>query len=206
MRRSYEQGRLDVSLLAATPEAQFRLWLADAVAADLPDPNAMVVSTADASGAPSSRTVLLKGVDERGFTFFTNLGSRKGRELADNPRASLLFPWYSLERQVIVIGTASPVARSEVAAYFSSRPHDSQLGAWASPQSMVVPDREALESAYATVEQRWTDEVPVPEFWGGFRVAPSTVEFWQGRPSRMHDRLRYVRADDGSWPVQRLAP
>lgn len=206
MRRSYEQAQLDVSGLAQTPEAQFSRWLDDAVAAQLPDANAMVLSTADTTGAPSSRTVLLKGFDAQGFTFFTNLGSRKGRELAANPQASLLFPWYALERQVIVIGTVTAVARDEVAAYFSSRPRGSQLGAWASRQSTVVPDREALEGAYAEAGQRWRGDVAVPDFWGGFRVRATSVEFWQGRTSRLHDRLRYVRENGDLWRVERLSP
>lgn len=168
----------------------------------------MVVSTADADGVPSSRTVLLKGYDQHGFVFYSNYGSRKGRELAANPRASLLFPWHPIARQVIVGGTVVRVSAQETAAYFHSRPHGSQLGAWASEQSRVVASRTALEERYAEVAGRWPEgaQVPVPPTWGGFRVEASSVEFWQGRENRLHDRLRYVRGGDGGWTVERLAP
>lgn len=207
MRRSYERGTLSLDDLAATPDEQFARWLADAVAAQIPEPNAMTLATADADGQPSARTVLLKAYDSRGFSLYTNLRSRKGRELAANPRASLVFPWIQMERQVVVVGDVEEIGRDEVAVYFASRPHGSRIGAWASDQSAVIADRDVLEDAYAELAGRWADEVPVPEHWGGFRVVPRTVEFWQGRPSRLHDRLRY-RHDSVSapWVVERLAP
>ena len=207
LRRDYARSALAESSLDPDPYVQFGRWLADAVAADLPEPNAVVLATADADGQPSARTVLLKGYDERGFAFFTNLGSRKGRELAANPRASLCFPWIALERQVVVVGAVAPVAREEAAAYFASRPYGSRIGAWASRQSSLLPGREVLEERYAELARRFPEggEVPLPDFWGGFRVVPATVEFWQGRASRLHDRLRYRRAGD-AWLVDRLSP
>jgi pyridoxamine 5'-phosphate oxidase len=210
LRRAYAGHGLAEDEVAPDPYTQFTRWLADAVAAGLTEPNAMVVASVGADGQPSARTVLLKGLDERGFAFFTNLGSRKGRELTAHPRASLVFPWYDIERQVVVVGAVEPVARDEVEAYFGSRPRGSRLGAWASRQSTVVEGRAELEARYAEAAGRWPDgvEVPTPEFWGGLRVVPGTVEFWQGRPSRLHDRLRY-RHDPGApdgWAVERLAP
>lgn len=208
MRQEYMAEGLDVGDLLGDPVAQFERWLGDVVAAGLPEPNAMVVSTVSAAGAPSSRMTLLKSVDARGFVFFTNYTSRKAAELAANPAVSLLFPWHALRRQVIVTGTAVRVPPAESAAYFHSRPHSSQLGAWASRQSSVLGSRAELDEEYAAVAARWPEglEVPAPEFWGGFAVAPSAVEFWQGRASRLHDRLRYVADGAGGWGVVRLAP
>jgi pyridoxamine 5'-phosphate oxidase len=212
MRRQYRAAGLAEADLAADPYGQFARWFADAVRATgngaLTEPNAMVVSTVGPDGAPSSRTVLLKGYDQRGFVFFSNYESRKGRELAANPQVSLLFPWHPIARQVIVAGRAHRVPAEETAAYFHSRPHGSQLGAWSSRQSSVVASRAELEERYAEAAARWPEgtQVPVPPYWGGFRVEPARVEFWQGRENRLHDRLRYVRADDGSWTVERLAP
>jgi pyridoxamine 5'-phosphate oxidase len=205
LRRNYASGGLVEADLLADPMEMFRVWLAEAVAADLYEPNAMVVATVSADGQPSARMVLLKGFDETGFVFFTNLGSRKGVELLAEARCSLLFPWHPLERQVRVDGVATLVSRDEVAAYFATRPRGSRLGAWASHQSREVAGREALSAAYADAEERFSDEVPVPEEWGGFRVRAETIEFWQGRPGRMHDRLVYVR-DGASWRTLRLAP
>lgn len=208
MRRDYTaRGALIEKDLAADWHTQFGAWFADAAAFGLPEPNAMIVASATSSGRPSARTVLLKEYDERGFVFFTNYGSRKGGELGENPYASLVFPWFPMQRQVLVSGAVQRVTRAETEEYFASRPRGSQLGAWASPQSSVVPDRAAVDAGLAAAEQRFADgPVPAPEHWGGFRVAPETVEFWQGRSNRLHDRLRYRRTDEGSWIVERLAP
>ncbi|OWA12920.1 pyridoxamine 5'-phosphate oxidase [Streptomyces sp. CS227] len=209
MRKQYRREGLDASALAAEPMEQFAHWFAEAARDGLYEPNAMIVSTAGADGAPDSRTVLLKQYDRRGFVFYTNYASRKGADLDVNPQVALVFPWHPLARQVRVTGTADKVPREETAAYFRTRPHGSQIGAWASGQSAVVPDRAALDRAYADLAARHPEgeEVPVPPHWGGYRVTPRTVEFWQGRENRLHDRLRYVRSGDGeSWRVERLAP
>ncbi|MFG2324480.1 pyridoxamine 5'-phosphate oxidase [Streptomyces sp. NPDC048568] len=209
MRKQYRAEGLAESELAAGPVEQFARWFRQAaMEGGLFEPNAMVVSTADAEGRPSSRTALLKHFDERGFVFYTNYDSRKGRDLGSNPYVSLLFPWHPMARQVIVTGVARRTGRDETAAYFRSRPHGSQLGAWASAQSSVVAGREGLDAAYAELAGRYPagEQVPVPPHWGGFRVAPREVEFWQGRENRLHDRLRYVAEADGSWRVERLAP
>ncbi|GAA2192443.1 pyridoxamine 5'-phosphate oxidase [Micromonospora lupini] len=194
--------------LAADWHTQFDGWFADAVAFGLPEPNAMVVGTADDAGRPSGRTVLLKGYDPEGFVFFTNHLSRKGVEAAGNPYASLVFPWFPMQRQVVVAGSVAPVDQAVTESYFASRPRGSQVGAWASPQSQVVPDRAALEERYREVAERFADqaEIPTPPHWGGLRVRPDTVEFWQGRAGRLHDRLRFRRLDAGGWIVERLAP
>lgn len=201
MRREYLETGLEPSDLPADPIDAFRLWFDEVVDAGLAEPNAMVVSTT----GPSSRLTLLKSVDERGFVFFTNYTSRKAGELDADPRCSLLFPWHGLRRQVIVIGTAARVSRAETEEYFASRPRGSQLGAWASRQSSVIAGRAELDDRYAELERRWPGEVPCPDFWGGYRITPATIEFWQGRASRLHDRLRYTRRD-GTWVVERLAP
>jgi len=209
MRKQYRAEGLDETELADRPMEQFARWFAQAAAQGaVYEPNAMVVSTADAGGRPSSRTVLLKQYDERGFVFFTNYASRKARELAENPYVSLLFPWHPVARQVVVTGTAGRVGREETTAYFRTRPHGSQLGAWASDQSAVVSSRAGLEAAYAELAARYPagEQVPAPPDWGGFRVVPQVVEFWQGRENRLHDRLRYVGLADGGWRVERLSP
>ncbi|MEU1587413.1 pyridoxamine 5'-phosphate oxidase [Micromonospora sp. NPDC005710] len=194
--------------LAVDWHTQFDRWFADAVAFGLPEPNAMVVGTADPAGRPSGRTVLLKGYDPEGFVFFTNHLSRKGVEATANPYASLVFPWFPMQRQVVVAGRIAPVDRAATEAYFTSRPRGSRLGAWASPQSQVVPDRAALEERYREVTERFADQadIPTPSHWGGLRVQPESVEFWQGRAGRLHDRLRFRRLDAGGWVVERLAP
>jgi pyridoxamine 5'-phosphate oxidase len=208
MRRDYAlAGLAEGDAPADAPWPLWERWLADAVQAGIREPNAMVVSTADATGRPASRLVLLKGADPRGFVFYTNYGSAKGVDLAANPRASLLFPWHDLERQVIVNGAVEKTSSAETEAYFHSRPLGNQVGAWASAQSSVLNGRADLERR---VEERMAEfqgkVVPVPPFWGGFRVVPATIEFWQGRPSRLHDRLRYTRQPDGSWRRERLSP
>ncbi|MGJ7414839.1 pyridoxamine 5'-phosphate oxidase [Streptomyces cinereoruber] len=210
MREQYRTTELSPADLAPDPVAQFTRWFKEAAADPaIHEPNAMVVSTATPDGRPSSRTVLLKHYDGAGFVFFTNYDSRKGRELADNPYASLLFPWHPAARQVVVTGRAERVGRDETVAYFRTRPHGSRLGAWASPQSSVIGSRAELLARYDELAARYPEDaqVPVPPHWGGIRVVPDTVEFWQGHENRLHDRLRYVREDDGdTWRVERLAP
>jgi pyridoxamine 5'-phosphate oxidase len=206
MRREYARTGLSETDLAPDWLGQLRAWLHDAVSAGLTEPNAMVVATADPRGRPSARTVLLKGLDERGLVFFTNYGSRKGAEATANPYASAVFPWHPISRQVIVCGGVARVDRADSEAYFATRPRAAQLGAWASSQSRVLADRESLDRAYEQAEDRFPDGVPAPEHWGGLRLEPSTVEFWQGREGRLHDRLRYRRTDDTAWIVERLAP
>ena len=207
MRREYARTGLFEADLDPGWLTQFGRWLGDATDAQLPEPNAMVLATADAAGRPSARTVLLKGLDERGLVFFTNLESRKARELAANPYASAVFPWHPIGRQVIVCGEVSPVERAETDRYFATRPRNAQLGAWASPQSRVVSDRAALDELLAAADDRFPDgtEVTTPPHWGGLLLAPETVEFWQGREGRLHDRLRY-RRESGRWAIERLAP
>jgi pyridoxamine 5'-phosphate oxidase len=206
LRREYGDAGLDVPDLADDPVTMFRGWLQDTIDAGVHEPNAMVVSTVDPQGRPSSRMVLLKAVDERGFVFYTNYDSRKGRDLEETPYAALLFPWHDLQRQVRVEGAVERVTQEESEAYFASRPRESQLGAWASPLTTVLCGGEELDEFYRDAEQRFGDEdVPLPPTWGGFRVAPETVEFWQGRKGRLHDRLVYRSAGDG-WETVRLAP
>ena len=206
MRREYPAAReLSEADLAPDWVSQFSRWFADAVAAGLPEPNGMVLATAGADGRPSSRTVLLKGYDQRGFTFYTNYDSRKGTELAGNPYASVVFPWFAMHRQVVACGAASPVDRAETEAYFATRPRGAQLGAWASPQSTVIAGRGVLDRALAEAARRFPDRVPPPPHWGGFRLVPESVEYWQGRTDRLHDRLRYRRTATG-WVIERLAP
>lgn len=206
LRREYADVGLDVGDLAADPYLMFQRWLGEALAAGLHEPNAMVLSTVDVDGRPSSRMVLLKGLDERGFVLFTNRTSRKADDLAANPQCALLFPWHPLERQVRIEGTASVLEREAVEAYHRTRPRPAQLGAWASLQSRPVASREELNATYDEMAARFEGrDVPLPDHWGGYRVEPETVEFWQGRPGRMHDRLVYVRDGEG-WRIQRLAP
>ncbi len=209
MRVDYGTMGFDVGDLAATWYEQLARWLAEAEAAGHPEPNAMVLATASADGRPSSRTVLCKGLDRRGVVFYTNHTSAKGHDLRATRYASATFPWYALHRQVHVRGGVELVPAAETQAYWASRPRGSQLGAWASAQSSVVRDRQALDDALAAVDQRFADldEVPLPGHWGGWRIRPDSVEFWQGRHDRMHDRLRFeVDALDRTWKVARLAP
>ncbi|WP_066933748.1 pyridoxamine 5'-phosphate oxidase [Microtetraspora fusca] len=205
LRHSYEGEPLLESGLSDDPVAQFAVWFGDAVEAGLPEPNAMIVATSSAGGRPSARTVLLKGFDERGFVFFTNYESRKGRDLGENPRACLLFPWHPIRRQVRIEGRVVRVSRDDSDSYFRSRPYGSRVAAWASRQSAVVRSREELDERYAALAERWPEDPPTPDFWGGFRVIPEEMEFWQGQTDRMHDRLRYRRAGAG-WVLERLAP
>lgn len=205
--RQYALAGLYRSDLAADPIEQFARWFAEAEAAGILDPNAMVLSTATPEGMPSGRVVLLKGLDDRGFTFYTNYDSAKGQDLTVNPWAALTFYWAALERQVRVVGRVTRTSREESRRYFESRPLGSRLGASISRQSTVIPDRSVLEAELARLSAEVRDDaVPLPDCWGGYRVAPETVEFWQGRPSRLHDRLRYRRDDDGAWIIERLSP
>jgi pyridoxamine 5'-phosphate oxidase len=228
-REDYRRGALDRAGLAANPIAQFESWFSDAAGEQSQsrwrkigialyklwsavcnhrpaDINAMTLATVDQSGKPSSRTVLLKSVDERGFIFFTNYDSRKGRELADNPNAALTFFWPDLERQVCVAGSVTKLPTAESEKYFRSRPRGSQIGAWASNQSEVIPDRAVLETKWRELEKKFPTDIPLPSNWGGFILKPERIEFWQGRPSRLHDRFHYTRLADESWKIERLAP
>jgi pyridoxamine 5'-phosphate oxidase len=229
LRREYRAGGLDRQDLSADPLSQFQDWFGQAAAAQSgsrwrkigialfklwhavlghpsPEVNAMVLATTSPDGHPSARTVLLKGLDERGFIFFTNYDSRKGHELAGNPNAALVFYWPELERQVCVAGMVVKVSVTESEAYFQSRPHGSQLGAWASNQSTVVEHREALELKWQAVAARFPSAVPRPPNWGGYVLSPTRIEFWQGRPSRLHDRFCYTKQSNGSWKIERLSP
>jgi len=227
LRKEYRKGELNREDLRADPFSQFGAWFADAQASgnrlwkiaiglykwfqivlgSSPiEPNVMTLATADASGRPSARTVLLKGVDARGFIFFTNYESRKGHELAENPAAALVFYWAELERQVCVSGTVSKLPENESEAYFKSRPRRSRIAAWASAQSSVLNDRSQLQAQFAEIERRFAKDIPLPPFWGGYLLKPERVEFWQGRPSRMHDRFRYTRDAEGRWSLARLSP
>ncbi len=206
LRETYTKGSLDREDLHPDALEQFRVWLDEARRApDLPEPNAMILATVSAAGQPSARAVLLKGLDARGLTFYTNYESRKARELTANPKTALVFNWLALERQVRVEGVVSRLPRAESEAYHRSRPHGSQLGEWVSPQSRPIENREVLEARLSRFEERFPDVVPLPDFWGGLIVAPQTVEFWQGRPNRLHDRFRYLKEGEG-WRLERLAP
>ncbi|NUO81026.1 pyridoxamine 5'-phosphate oxidase [candidate division KSB1 bacterium] len=207
LRKEYQQQTLHETEVEASPIAQFKKWFDQAMAAEVTYPDAMTLATATQDGKPSARVVLLKGVDENGFTFFTNYESHKGRELAQNPHASLVFWWKELERQVRIAGRVERVTVHESDNYFRMRPRGSQIGAWASAQSEALPTREALEQSVRAFEEKYADgEVPRPPHWGGFRVLPHTIEFWQGRLNRLHDRIRYRVRESGGWVIERLAP
>lgn len=212
-RVSYDRGELLEEDLGETPLDQFQTWWDEVTASGLPEPNAMILGTTDAAGRPSARTVLLKGVDSQGFRFFTNYTSRKARAIAENPEVSLVFPWFGIHRQVTVLGVAQPMTPEENSAYFSTRPRGSQLAAWASHQSTHLASREPLDRRMAELAQRWPEgtQIPTPDFWGGYLVRARSVEFWHGRVSRMHDRLRFeagggVADLDAEWQVNRYSP
>lgn len=206
-RHEYERGKLSRADLDPDPLRQFQRWFEEAMKAGLLEPNAMILATATASGAPSVRTVLLKSYDDRGFVFYTNYDSRKGREIAENDRVALLFPWFGLERQVAVTGAASKVSMGESVKYFLTRPRGSQMGAWVSHQSSVISSRSMLEMKLDEIRRKFAGgEIPLPSFWGGYRVVPREIEFWQGGEDRLHDRFLYSRGEGGGWEIRRLAP
>lgn len=203
----FSRPPLLIEELESDPIVQFEKWFREAWDENYPMPHAMSLATASAEGLPTVRTVLLKRYDPRGFVFFTNYGSRKAKQMSDNPQAALLFPWVRLGRQVTVAGRVEKISKSESVQYFLSRPRGSQLSAWASAQSTVISSRAILESAFATVKRRFADgEVPLPDFWGGYRVDPDSIEFWQNRKDRLHDRFLYNRGENGAWRIDRLTP
>ena len=206
-RREYTKAGLRRADLLADPIAQFEKWFHEAMQAQVNEPNAVTLATADKAGRPSSRTVLLKGVDARGFAFFTNYESRKGRELTENPHAAITAYWREVERQVCICGAVTKVSREESEKYFKSRPHGSQLAAWVSQQGEVISGREFLEKSLMEIKTKYPgEEIPLPPYWGGYIIAPVSIEFWQGRPSRLHDRFHYAKQSNGSWLIERLSP
>jgi pyridoxamine 5'-phosphate oxidase len=207
MREHYAGAHLREEDLNADPFEQFALWMHEACDSDIVEPNAMTLATAGKDGFPTQRTVLLKSFDQRGFVFYTNIESRKARQISDNPHVSLLFPWLALQRQVAISGAAERIPTAEALAYFITRPFGSQIGAWASPQSRVVSTRALLEMKWEEAKRKFQEgRVPMPSFWGGFRVIPREIEFWQGREHRLHDRFRYTAIENRNWKIERLAP
>lgn len=207
LREEYGHDSLSEDSVNPNPIEQFRLWFDHAVAQEIPEPNAMSLATVDENSQPWQRTVLLKAYDDKGFVFYTNYDSRKGKQLANNPKTCVLFPWIQLERQVIVTGTVERVSTSESLKYFASRPFGSRLGAWVSQQSSVVSSRSILLAKFDEMKKKFKDgEVPLPSFWGGYRIKPETIEFWLGGQSRIHDRIFYKKTDNGNWSIERLAP
>jgi pyridoxamine 5'-phosphate oxidase len=205
LRKNYTFGQLSETDVPGNPLPLFKLWFDQAVRAECPEPNSMTLATADKAGNPSARIVLLKGADENGFSFFTNYESQKGKDLAVRPQAALLFHWHELERQIRIQGVVERVSAAESDEYFHSRPSASRIGAWASPQSLAIPNREFLEEAEKQFKAEFGDSPPRPEHWGGYRLRPTEMEFWQGRPSRLHDRIHY-KLDGSTWQINRLAP
>lgn len=207
LRREYLQGGLEITDLAENPIEQFKRWMEQTIATQIPDPNAMTIATVDATGQPSQRIVLLKQLDEKGFVFYTNLRSRKAKDLLQNPKISLHFPWHFIERQVKICGVAEQLSAADVLKYFVTRPRDSQIGAWASQQSRPISSRALLMQQFESMKNKFAKgEVPLPDFWGGFRVKPHQIEFWQGGSSRLHDRFQYNLQQDNSWKIERLEP
>lgn len=207
LRKNYQLKGLDLPDLQEDPMIQFSTWFSEALEAGITEPNAMVLSTVSSDGAPASRTVLLKGTDKRSFHFYTNYNSEKGTHISENNNVSLLFLWLDLERQVRITGEAYMLSNEESLNYFRSRPLDSQIGAWASDQSMVIPSRQFLEEKFSEMKKKFKDnEIPLPLFWGGYKVVPSKIEFWQGRPNRLHDRFLYTKLDENDWKIERLSP
>jgi len=208
MRKEYSAEPFDISDVAEDPIQQFSRWFKEATEAELPEPNAMILATVGEQGRPSARVLLLKGFDKDGFVFFTNYNSRKGKELTHTPSAAMVFNWLELQRQVRIEGSVVKISPDDSTRYFQSRPKGSQIGAWASPQSEVIDSRSRIEDTVEQLEEQYKheEELPRPEHWGGYLVRPAMVEFWQGRASRLHDRLQYIVQDDGSWTIERLAP
>ena len=205
LRISYEQGELNESDVNHNPIQQFNIWLQEAIANLVSEPNAMVLATANKNGEPSARNVLLKSADEKGFIFFSNKQSDKAKDLAENPQATLLFSWLSQHRQVIVKGKVSEISREESNEYFQTRPYGSRISAWVSNQSQVIKNREVLEQKVKEFMEKYPEEVPMPDYWGGYILKPESVEFWQGRPSRLHDRIRFTKKEK-SWIIERISP
>lgn len=206
LRKEYSKASLDLDSVADSPIEQFQKWFSEAQKGELTEPNAMVLSTASSAGSITQRTVLLKAFDEKGFVFYTNYKSRKAQQMEENSRVSILFPWYQLERQIAVTGVAEKVSTAESVKYFMSRPFNSQLGAWVSQQSQVITSRNILEVKLNEMKEKFKEgKIPLPDFWGGYRIIPDTIEFWQGRPSRLHDRILYT-IENNSWTKKRLSP
>ncbi|HEY9116810.1 MAG TPA: pyridoxamine 5'-phosphate oxidase [Roseivirga sp.] len=207
LRKEYTKASLDIDSVNPNPHIQFEKWFKEAQAGELPEPNAMILSTVDAEGQPFQRTVLMKALDEQGIVFYTNYKSRKAKQIEANNKVNILFPWFPMERQVSIQGVATKVSAKESLSYFLSRPHGSQLGAWVSQQSEVISSRSLLEMKLAEMKQKFKEgKVPLPDFWGGYRIEPTSFEFWQGRQNRLHDRLIYEKQADGSWKISRLSP
>lgn len=207
LRKEYTRASLDIESSSSNPFKQFEQWFQEAQKAELPEPNAMVLSTVDSSGQPFQRTVLMKALNEDGIVFYTNYKSRKAQQITENNKVNILFPWFPMERQVSIQGRAIKVSNKESLSYFLSRPHGSQLGAWVSQQSSVISSRSVLEMKLQEIKQKFKEgKVPLPDFWGGYRIEPTSFEFWQGRQSRLHDRLLYVKDSNGDWSIDRLSP